>query len=93
MGSKGTERAWERFQQPGELEKCGRAVAERGDREKDVGQNGTGKRRGTGLEKDQEPEEMLRDARPPDKVTWDWELLAIPTPEAKNQLRELSTLL
>lgn len=49
------ERAWEGFQQPGELGKCGRAVEERQDTEEEVEQNGTGKRRGTELEKDQEP--------------------------------------
>lgn len=36
---------------------------------------------GTELKKDQEPSEMLGDAWPPDKVTWDWELLGTPIPE------------
>lgn len=49
------ERAWEGFQWPQELRKCGRAVAEREDREEEVGQSRTAKRRGTELKKDQEP--------------------------------------
>lgn len=55
VGSKGMERAWEGFQRPQELRKCGRAVAEREDREEEVGQSRTAKRRGTELKKDQEP--------------------------------------